>query len=159
MTTIESPPPAESDLLASAVAWNLDPLVDGRGSDGVAAMMREAEQIVEQLVEWRGTIGELDASQLAAVMRLLADMNDRLGRAGSFVSLRFSVDTSDPEAGAAMQRFQEQATALSTQVIFLELEWAEVAEDRASRLLREPVLDFCRHYLASARRYRSHLLT
>ncbi len=159
MTTIESPPPADSDLLASAVAWNLDPLVDGRGSDGVAAMMREAEQIVEQLVECRGTIGELDASQLAEVMKLLADMNDRLGRAGSFVSLRFSVDTSDPESGAAMQRFQEQATALSTQVIFLELEWAEVAEDRASRLLREPVLDFCRHYLASARRYRSHLLT
>ena len=159
MTTIESPPPAESDLLASSVAWDLSPLVDGRGSDGVAALLREAEQLVGQLIEYRGRIAELDASELAEVMTLLADMNDRLGRAGSFVSLGFSVNTADPEAGAAMQRFQEQATALSTQVIFLELEWAEVDEARASRLLREPVLEFCRYYLESSRRYRSHLLT
>ena len=159
MTTTEPVPSAADDLLASGVAWDLEPLVDGRGSDGVAALIREAEALVEELEEQRGMIAELDASQLARVMEQLGEMNDRLGRAGSYVSLRFSVDTSDPEAGAAMQRFQEQATALSTQVIFLELEWAEVDEARASRLLREPVLAFCRHYLESARRYRSHLLT
>ncbi len=159
MTTTENSPPADADLLASGVAWNLDSLVDGRGSDGVSALMREAEQIVGRLVEYRGRIAQLDAVQLAEAMVLLGEMNDRLGRAGSFVSLRFSVDTSDPELGAAMQKFQEQATSLSTQVIFLELEWAEVDEASATRLLREPVLEFCRYYLESARRYRPHLLT
>lgn len=158
MTTTESSPPAD-DLLASGVSWDLDPLVDGRGADGVAALMREAEGFVARLVEYRGRIAELEAAELAEVMGLLADMNDRLGRAGSFVSLRFSVDTSDPELGAAMQRFQEQATALSTQVIFIELEWAEVDEATAMRLVQEPVLAFCRYYLESARRYRPHLLT
>jgi oligoendopeptidase F len=75
------------------------------------------------------------------------------------VSLRFSVDTSDPAHGAAMQKFQEQATELSTRLIFLELEWAEVSEARASVLLESDELSFCRYYLESARRYRPHLLT
>jgi oligoendopeptidase F len=161
MTTTESSQPSDADLLASDIAWDLAPLVasDGSGTDGVRTLMREAEGIVSRIVEYRGRIAELDASGLAEVMTLLGAMNDRLGRAGSFVSLQFSVDTSDPELGAAMQRFQEEATALSTQVIFLELEWAEVDEASATRLLREPVLAFCRYYLESARRYRSHLRT
>jgi oligoendopeptidase F len=161
MTTTESSQPSDADLLASDVAWDLAPLVasDGSGTDGVRALMREAEGFVTRIADYRGRIAELDASGLAEVMELLGEMNDRLGRAGSFVSLQFSVDTSDPELGAAMQRFQEEATALSTQVIFLELEWAEVDEASATRLLREPVLAFCRYYLESARRYRSHLRT
>jgi oligoendopeptidase F len=159
MATTERFPSADNDLLASEVAWNLDSLVDGRGSEGVSALLREAEEIVGQLVEYRGRIAQLDAVQLAEAMVLLGDMNDRLGRAGSYVSLRFSVDTTDPELGAAMQKFQEQATSLTTQVIFLELEWAEVDEATATSLLREQGLEFCRYYLESARRYRPHLLT
>ena len=159
MTTTDPSRPSDTDLLASEIAWDLGPLVGGTGVDGVRVLMREAEGFVEQIVEYRGRIAELDASGLAGVMTLLGEMNDRLGRAGSFVSLTFSVDTSDPAAGAELQRFQEQATALSNQVIFLELEWAEVDEATATRLLREPVLSFCRHYLESARRYRSHLRT
>jgi oligoendopeptidase F len=92
-------------------------------------------------------------------MSTLSEIQDRLGRAGSWVSLRFSVDTSDPARGAAMQKFQEQATELSTRLIFLELEWAEVPEAKASVLLESAELDFCRYYLESARRYRPHLLT
>ena len=92
-------------------------------------------------------------------MSTLAEIRDRLGRAGSWVSLRFSVDTSDPARGAAMQKFQEQATELSTRLIFLELEWAEVPEERASVLVDSEDLAFCRYYLESARRYRPHLLT
>lgn len=159
MTTTESPRPSDADLLASEIAWDLGPLVGGAGADGVSALMREAEGFVERIVEYRGRISGLDADGLAEVMTLLGEMNDRLGRAGSFVSLQFSVDTADAAAGADLQRFREQATSLSTQVIFLELEWAELDEATATRLLRDPLLDFCRHYLESARRYRSHLRT
>ena len=159
MTSTESPSAADIDLRAADVAWDLEPLVDGRGDEGVSALMREAEVLAERIAEHRGTIAELDAAELADVMLLLAELDDVLGRAGSYVNLRFSVDTSDPELGAAMQRFQEQATAISTRILFLELEWAEVDETRAAALLLDPILDFCRHHLESARRYRIHLLS
>jgi len=149
----------DADLTAADVAWNLDPLVDGKGQEGVNQLLEQAEALTGELEQWRGRIGELEVPELARAMSTLAEIQDRLGRAGSWVSLRFSVDTSDPARGAAMQKFQEQATELSTRLIFLELEWAEVPEERASVLVDSEDLAFCRYYLESARRYRPHLLT
>jgi oligoendopeptidase F len=149
----------EADLSAEDISWDLDPLVDGAGLDGVNRLLDRAEALTGDLENWRGRIGDLDAPELAQAMSTLAEIQDALGRAGSWVSLRFSVDTSDPARGAAMQKFQEQATELSTRMIFLELEWAEVPEARASVLLAADELAFCRYYLESARRYRPHLLT
>lgn len=149
----------DADLTAADVAWNLDPLVDGKGQEGVNQLLEQAEALTGELEQWRGRIGGLEVPELARAMSTLAEIQDRLGRAGSWVSLRFSVDTSDPARGAAMQKFQEQATELSTRLIFLELEWAEVPEERASVLVDSEDLAFCRYYLESARRYRPHLLT
>ena len=149
----------DADLTAADVAWNLDPLVDGKGQEGVNQLLEQAEALAGELEQWRGRIGGLEVPELARAMSTLAEIQDRLGRAGSWVSLRFAVDTSDPARGAAMQKFQEQATELSTRLIFLELEWAEVPEERALVLLESENLAFCRYYLESARRYRPHLLT
>ena len=147
------------DLTAASVAWDLDPLVAGEGQVGVDRLLRRAGALVHELEQWRGRIAELDASGLASAMTTLAEIEDALGRAGSWVSLRFAVDTGDPSRGAAMQKFQEQATELATRMLFLELEWAEVPESRATELLDDEALAFCRHHLESARRYRPHLLT
>ncbi|MCX6511064.1 MAG: M3 family oligoendopeptidase [Actinobacteria bacterium] len=149
----------DADLTAADIAWNLDPLVEGKGQEGVNQLLDQAEVLTGELEQWRGRIAELEVPELVSAMSTLAEIQDRLGRAGSWVSLRFSVDTSDPARGAAMQKFQEQAKELSTRLIFLELEWAEVPEQRASVLLESEELGFCRYYLESARRYRPHLLT
>jgi oligoendopeptidase F len=89
----------------------------------------------------------------------LAELEDLVGRAGSFASLRFSTDTADPERGALLQRVQERATEIETKLLFFELEWAALDDARAEELLSAPGLDFCRHFLRSARRYRPHLLS
>jgi oligoendopeptidase F len=132
----------DADLNATDVAWDLDPLVGGEGQEGVTHLLEQAEALTGELEQWRGRIGTLEAPQLAQAMSTLGEIQDRLGRAGSWVSLRFSVDTSDPAHGAAMQKFQEQATELSTRLIFLELEWAEVPEARASVLLESVPFPF-----------------
>ena len=92
-------------------------------------------------------------------MHELADLNDKIGRAGSYAGLAFSVDTADPARGALMQRVEERSTALSTRILFFELEWAEVPDARVDELLADDRLAFCRHWLRSARRYIPHLLT
>src|SRR5579884_3168376 len=92
-------------------------------------------------------------------MRELAELEDLVGRAASYASLRFSTDTADPERGALLQRVQEGATEIETKLLFFELEWAALEDERAEELLRAPGLDFARHHLRSARRYRPHLLS
>ena len=74
--------------------------------------------------------------------------------------LRFSTDTADPARGAMLQLVQERATEIETQLLFFELEWAALDDERAEAAAGRPrQLDFCAHYLRSARRYRPHLLT
>jgi len=54
---------------------------------------------------------------------------------------------------------QEQETALETTLLFFELEWAALADERVEELLAGEGLDFCRHHLRNVRRYREHLLS
>jgi oligoendopeptidase F len=73
--------------------------------------------------------------------------------------LRFSTDTSEPSRGAMLQLVQERATEIETLLLFFELEWAALEDERAEQLLADDALEFCAHYLRNARRYRPHLLT
>ena len=92
-------------------------------------------------------------------MTELAELQELVGRGGYYAALSFSTDTADPANGALLQWVQEQETAIQTTLLFFELEWAALDDQRAEELLAHDGLDFCRHHLRNIRRYRSHLLT
>jgi oligoendopeptidase F len=147
-------PPSE----LQEVVWDLDHLVSGPA--GVDEALGRADQLAGAFAEtYRGALAEIDAAGLAAAMAQLAEINDLVGRAASYAQLRFSTDTADPDRGALMQRVEERATALETKLLFFELEWAALDDDRAEHLLGGDGLDFCRHHLRTIRRYRPHLLS
>jgi len=152
-----------ADHEVEEVAWDLDPLLDGDPSDPVAAvdaMLAEAQRRADAFSErYAGHVAELDGPGLAEAMRELGDLQAIVGRAGSFSGLHFSTDTADPERGALFQRVQEKATPIETKLLFFELEWAAVDDERADELLATEGLDFCRHHLHTARRYRPYLLS
>jgi oligoendopeptidase F len=153
-----------SELLADRelieTEWDLEPLVGDQGPAGVGQMLELAIERAGAFAEaYSGKVAELDGAGLEAAMRELAEIEDLVGRAGSYASLRFSTDTAEPERGALLQRVQEGATEIETKLLFFELEWAALDDERAEELLGEPGLDFARHHLRSARRYRPHLLS
>jgi oligoendopeptidase F len=153
-----------TDLIADPelqrTEWDLDPLVDGEGADGANRMLEEAVARASAFNEtYAGKVAELDGEGLRTAMQELAVIEELVGRAGSYASLWFSTDTAEPERGALLQRVQERATEIQTKLLFLELEWAALDDKRADELLRTPGLEFCRHFLRSARRYRPHLLS
>jgi oligoendopeptidase F len=148
------------DATLEAASWNLEPLVGDRGADGVVELLTEARDRAEAFAqEYRGKIGELGAGGLAEAMHELAAIHDLSGRAGSYAVLSFSLDTTDPERGALMQRAREMSAAIDTALVFFELEWNQVPDERAEKLLAAPELDFCSHHLRTLRRYRPHQLS
>jgi oligoendopeptidase F len=149
----------EQDLTAADIAWDLEPLLDGRGDTGVDELLDDAERRADVIAEQRGKVAELGVDGLVAVMHELAAVHELVGRAASYAGLRFAVDTADPERGALLQHVEERGTAISTELLFFELEWAELADEQVGDLLADDRLTFCRHHLASVRRYRPHLLT
>jgi oligoendopeptidase F len=143
------------------VTWDLSHLLDGR-DDAEAAVLElldRADALAEEIAGVRGTVGVLDANALTVLMQDFAALEELLGRAGSYAGLRFATDTTDAARGALMQKVQERSTAIETKLIFFELEWAAVSDDHAEAVLADERLAFCRHHLASARRYRDHLLS
>ena len=141
------------------VSWDIEPLLPVPGRAGVEQLLDEAEAIVTELETRRGAIAALDARGLADLFGRLATLTDVLGRAGSYVGLAFAVDTADPEVGALMQAMEERATTMMSRLIFVELEWAAVADAAAEALMSDERLAFVAHHLRSVRRYRDHLLS
>ena len=152
--------PQQDDLVAKGVDWDLEPLLDGRPD--VDALLDEAQTIADELVaSGRGRIGSMNAGELADFHRRYESLIDLLNRAGNYAQLHFSVNTTDPAVGARMAHVEERSTAITTPLLFIELEWAGAPDDHVDAVLSDPnpALDFVRHHLASARRYRPHLLT
>ncbi len=157
MSTVATEP---TDPELEQAAWDLEPLLGGEGEAAVERRMQDALARAQGFAErYAGKLGELDGTGLAQAMHELAEIYELVGRAGTYAGLRFSTDTANPANGALLQLVQERETAIETTLLFFELEWAALSEERAEELLADPGLDFCRHHLRNVRRYREHLLT
>jgi oligoendopeptidase F len=149
-----------SDPELQATAWDLEPLVEGEGQEGVERRLRDALARAQAFAEsYAGKLDTLDSAGLRAAMSGLAEISELVARAGYYAALRFSTDTADPANGALLQSVQEQETQIQTTLLFFELEWAALADARAEQLLGGDGLEFCAHHLRNVRRYREHLLS
>jgi oligoendopeptidase F len=158
MATAAPSEPIDPELAESA--WDLEPLVEGAGQAGVEPRMAEALRRAKVFAERHaGKVGKLDSAGLREAMQELAAIQELVGRAGYYAALRFSTDTADPANGALLQKVQEQETAIGTTLLFFELEWAALEQERADELLAGEGLEFCAHHLRNVRRYREHLLS
>src|SRR5687767_14584627 len=152
--------------------WDLSPLIDLEAAgleakspaptdeEAVDLLLSEAERRAEAFAaEHEGKVGELDGPGLVEAMSELAAISDLVGRALNYAHLSFAADTADPKIGALLQGGSERATRINTKLLFFELEWVAIDDERAEELLATEGLDFCRHHLRLERRYRPHLLS
>ncbi len=154
--------PEVTDTELASVAWDLSDLLNGADDPAAAveSMLDESQRRADAFADaYAGKIADLDGPGLVAAMHELGDLQDLLGRAASYAMLSFSENTADPVRGAQLQKMQEKGTAIETRLVFFELEWAALPDERAAELLATDGLDFARHHLETARRYRPHLLS
>jgi oligoendopeptidase F len=149
-----------TDPELQASAWDLEPLVDGEGAAGVEPRLSEALARAQAFAErYAGKLEELDSAGLREAMQELAAIHELVGRAGGYAALRFSTDTAEPANGALLQLAQERGTAIETTLLFFDLEWAALEDERAEELLSGDGLEPFAHHLRNIRRYREHLLS
>jgi oligoendopeptidase F len=142
------------------VAWDLSPLVHGDEEAGADRLLEEAAARAAVFSErYASRVDQLDPPAFAEAVVEVQAISELTARAGNYAMLRFSVDTADPKLGALLQRVQEKSTAIETQLLFFELEWALLEDERAEELMAADGLQTARHFLRAARRYRPHLLS
>ncbi|MBV9412827.1 MAG: M3 family oligoendopeptidase [Acidimicrobiia bacterium] len=145
---------------AEDVRWDLTHLYGDPDGEEVHDDLIAAEQMSEGLhSRLHGRVAELDGVGLADAVEELQAIQEHVEKAQTYAFLHFATDTSDPERGAFLQHVEEHATEVATKLLFFELEWAAVPDERAERLLADPALDEWRHFLNAVRRFRPHLLT
>jgi oligoendopeptidase F len=145
---------------ADDVRWDLTRLYRNPDDEELHGDLVAAEQQAEGLSSrLHGRVAELDAAGLAEAVEELQSIQEKVEKAQTFAYLNFATDTGDPERGALLQQVQEHATAVATKILFFELEWAAVPDERADELLADPALEKWRHFLRAVRRFRPHLLT
>jgi oligoendopeptidase F len=169
-----SSPGAERDGAGTGTGalptWDLSELID-LGAAGIDATAESDEEAVDALLDaadaaaesfaadLEGRVAELDGPALVEAMRRLERISELAGRALNYAHLRFAGNTGDPAIGALLQRASERGTRIETRLVFFDLEWVAIDDERAEELLATAGLDFCRHHLRMERRYRPHLLT
>jgi oligoendopeptidase F len=148
------------DTHVDSVTWDLEPLVEQGGDEAVDRLLDESERRAGAFKDrYAGRVAELDAEGLREAMTELAELYELVGRAGSYAMLRFSEATDDPEGGALLQKVQERGASIETAVLFFDLEWQKLPDERAEELLTAPGLEFCAHHLRVSRRLGPHRLS
>ncbi len=148
-------------------AWNLNDLYRGIDDPQIEGDLQEALRQAEQFEkEYRGRIstfatvsGEPTAKGLFDLLRKLESIRERVDRVLSYAYLVFAADTKDPRHGALLQRVQERSTDIQRHLLFFELEWAAVPEERVKGWLEEPELANDRHFLESIRKWAPYRLS
>ncbi len=149
---------ARTSTGAEAVRWNLDDLYPSR--DALEQDLARAAQDAQGFAEaYRGQVASLDAEALAEALRRYEYIQDCLGRAYTYAYLHWSTDTGEAARGALLQKVREAYTRTNQQLIFFELEWAHVDEEKAEALLADDALARYRHYLELEQLHKKHLLT
>lgn len=161
MTTAETDQPATG---AEAVAWNIETLVadiDGKdGVEGALALLDRADAMAAALTaDAKGRLADADAADIAGWLSTQAELLEAAHRAANYASLRFSTDVADPANGALMAQIQERTAQLSAELVWFELEWLAIDDERAEALMSAPELDAHRHHLETSRLRRPHVLS
>jgi oligoendopeptidase F len=154
---------SSAQLSARGVRWDLGDLFNGPDDSRIeqilSASLERAQLFAQQ---YRGTLavpGGPPPERLLAAVRELEGLEADLRRVGVYADLLYASDAGRAEYRALKERVELQGTAIGNTVLFFELEWMELAEEAAERLLADPTLAGYRHYLSCLRRFRPHRLS
>lgn len=157
MTATETNDPATG---AEDVAWDIETLVDGKGTEGALALLDRADEMAAALTAAaKGKLADASAAEIAGWLETQADLLGAAHRAANYASLRFSTDVADPANGALMAQIQERTAQLSAELVWFELEWLAIDEARATELVHTAELASHRHHLETARLRLPHVLS
>lgn len=145
---------------AEAIAWNLADLYTGADDPAIDADLNEAFARAERMVEqYKGRIARLSADKLFKLVEGLEAIYELASKPANFASLYWTINTEDPERGALVQKVRERVARLRQMLVFIELEWANLSDEKAESLIEDPVLARYRHWLETERLYRPYLLS
>lgn len=144
---------------AEAIHWDLSDLYTSSNDPKLAEDKKKVVERAEAFSKkYRGRVATLGVSEFKEMLQEYEEIQDLGGKIGSFAYLQWSTDTGNSEFGKLVQESNELGSELNQKLVFLEVEWLQVADEDAEVLINSPELKCYKHYLESSRRYKNHVL-
>jgi len=150
--------------LAHLPEWNLDDLYAGPESPELAADIERADALAKSFADaWRGKLevaakGKDGGERLAEAVKSYEALSDLLGRIGSYGTLYYVGDTTDPRRGKFFGDLQQKLTDISTLLLFFELELNRLDDSLIEEALKSPSLARYRPWFTDLRKEKPHQL-
>ena len=158
-STSASPPAAAG--LGAMPEWNLADLYASADAPEVEADLAKAAADAKRIQKrYQGKVAGLgaDGTALADAIRAYEDLSDLMGRLGSYASLLYAGNQSDPARAKFYGDISEQLTNISANLIFFELEINQIDDAALVTALKVPELARYKPWLDDLRKEKPHQL-
>ncbi|MAF94976.1 MAG: oligoendopeptidase F [Rhodospirillaceae bacterium] len=140
--------------------WNLNDLYRRPKSPklkaDIAWALRQSKKFRKA---FEGRLKGLDGGGLARAIIRYEKITERLGRVMSYGHLLHATNLSDPEISAFFQTLQEQATDISTEILFFTLELNRLSETVLKKQFKNPKAARYAPWIRDCRVFRRHQLS
>ncbi|QQS11994.1 MAG: M3 family oligoendopeptidase [Rhodospirillales bacterium] len=161
MTKTFAPDGAAAAALGDLPTWDLRDLYADMDSPALKADLESCDAEAKAFASrYEGKLAALDGDGLAGAIASFEALQERLGRIGSYASLLYAGDMTDPKVAQFQQNMQERLTAITTALLFFTLEVNRLDEAALSRALdASAALAKYRPWLRDTRSYLPHQLS
>src|SRR6056297_63548 len=145
---------------AENIDWDLTDLYPSISSEELQSDKKKVLKLAEEFkTDYRGKIEHLNAELFAEALQKYEGIIEILGKIGSFAHLIWSTNTESTEYGKLLQEANELGSDVSQKLVFFDVEWLKLPDEKADDLISHEKLNPWKHYLRTSRRYKEHTLT
>ncbi len=136
---------------ADSIRWDLSELYKGHDDPAIEADIRSLAERVERFKKNRGAVAGATPQALRAILEDYEGLSAELSRLAAFSELLASTDQKDEKRAALRDTIQDKASRWAADLVFFDLEWKRLPEEKAAKLLAASEIAPYKHWLTRAR--------
>jgi oligoendopeptidase F len=157
----EAQQPGRAQHLGAMPVWDLSDLYPSPNCEAVAWDLAQAASETERIKStYQGKLAATarEPERLAEAIAAYERLSDTVGKLGSYAGLLYAGDTSNPDNAKFYGDIQEKITAITTDLIFFELELNQIDEQDLASALATPELARYKPWFADLRKEKPYQL-
>jgi oligoendopeptidase F len=145
---------------AEDIHWDLSDLYESIDDPALERDKQKVQQQAEDFAsEYKGKVAELNEEGMKQALQDYEQLLEIIGKIGSYAHLIWSTNTNDPKYGKLKQEASELSSEIHQKLVFFDVEWLGMDDEKAERLIQSETLSHYKHYLETSRRYKEHILS
>ena len=142
------------------VVWDLTHLYQDQNDENIETDIDSIKKRVTAFsTQYKGKLPGISSEGLLNAVIEMEDIYQKSVRISTFAYLNFVTRSNNAQVGAFLQKTQEIFAWVQKEMLFFDLEWASLEDDKARSLIENRLVQKYRHYLEKLRKYRHHQLT